>query len=189
MARRTYTSIVIDDLLAPLAFGGALFLTIAAPNSMVALEKPLMALLNGRDKRQEASRIARYMRQQKLVHVTQNDDGSYQISLTQKGETRGKKAYFERLPAPDKPWDQKWRIIMFDIPEKHKAIRDYLSKHMLNLGLKQLQRSVFIYPYELDEFVAIARDIFPEVRQQLIYLTVENIDIHNVLVKQFRHRL
>jgi phenylacetic acid degradation operon negative regulatory protein len=185
MSLRNATSRVVDDLLITVSLAGAIGMMIVAPNSVTALEKSLDKLISGKEKRREAKRIARYLKQQKLVSVTENEDGSYQVSLSDKGKTRTTKARFEQLDVPRKNWDQKWRIIMFDIPEEHKTIRDYISRHLRMLGFKQLQRSVFIYPYPVDEFVALLREFFPEVEKHVIYLTVEDTDQHNTLVKQF----
>lgn len=186
MGKRTYVSDIIDDLLVAVATAGALGLSIVAPNSLVALEKPLKKLLGGGAKRKEAKRIGRYLKQQKLVETVSNEDGSYQVTLSDKGVRRTKRVQFEKLEIPESKWDEKWRIIMFDIPEQYKSTRDYISKHLRLIGFEQLQRSVFVYPYPVDEFVALLYEIFPEVERHVFYMVVEDIDQHNVLVKQFK---
>lgn len=49
----------------------------------------------------------------------------------------------------DEKWDKKWRILIFDIPEKYRKRRDFLRRKLKELGLKQLQLSVWITPYPL----------------------------------------
>src|SRR3989344_687845 len=44
-------------------------------------------------------------------------------------------------------WDRKWRIVMFDIPEKLKGLRDSLRLHFREIGMIELQKSVLVYPY------------------------------------------
>ncbi|OGD57315.1 CRISPR-associated endonuclease Cas2 [Candidatus Berkelbacteria bacterium RBG_13_40_8] len=72
--------------------------------------------------------------------VKKADDLYYRI--TEKGED-----YFDEtlsvLRETDK-WDQKWRLVMFDIPETQRAIRDKLRRALSNLGLGILQASVWI---------------------------------------------
>jgi len=182
-----HTSKVIDTLFTGFILGSVFAAAVVAPNSIQALEKPVMKLVTGRDKRREAKRIARYMKQQKLVVVTANPDGSYTVSLTDKGMIRARRAYFEQLTIPSSKWDEKWRIVMFDIPEKHKAKRDYLSHHLKRIGFKQLQRSVFVFPHPVDDFIAVVRELFPEISQHLIYLTADQLDSHNQLVKRFQN--
>lgn len=176
----------MDDLLVLVAQAGAIGLTVLAPNAITALEKPLGDFVAGKEKRKEAKRIGHYLKRQKLVEVTELEDGMYRIELTDDGKTRSTKAGFERLRLTDDKWDKKWRVVMFDIPEQHKQARDYISSHIRRLGFKQLQKSVFIYPYPVDEFVILLKEIFPEVGKYFTYMTVDEIDQHNSLVHQFK---
>lgn len=189
MGLRNKTSEVIDSLLFTVALSGMVGLCIVAPTSLVALEKPLVRLLTSRTKKRDAKRIARYLKQQKLVKVTDNYDGSYQVALGDKGVARANRVQFERLEIPQRAWDKKWRIIMSDIPEQYKTNRDYISRHLRIIGFMQLQRSVFVYPYPVDDFVALLRELFPEIDRHVIYLTVEDIDKHNSLVRSFKNIL
>ncbi|MBL8029625.1 MAG: CRISPR-associated endonuclease Cas2 [Candidatus Doudnabacteria bacterium] len=72
------------------------------------------------------------------------------IKLTSKGEMEAlfKKA---RLPQETKTWDNKWRLITFDIPENARQIRDKLRKLLKQFGYKPLQASVYISPYAISE--------------------------------------
>ena len=45
-------------------------------------------------------------------------------------------------------WDGKWRIVVFDIPENLRSIRQALREHLCRLQFYQLQKSVFVLPYE-----------------------------------------
>lgn len=47
-----------------------------------------------------------------------------------------------------KKWDGKWRIIIFDVPEKKKAAREALRNKLRELGFQQLQKSCFVHPFE-----------------------------------------
>lgn len=185
MAKRTVTSNIIDDLLVAVAATGAIGIAIVAPNAIQALEKPLEKFISGKSNRKELRRIARYLKRRELVLIKENDDDTYTITLSRSGLTRSKQVRFDRLEVDRGKWDEKWRVIMFDIPEQHKTTRDYISRHLRLIGFKQLQRSVFIYPYPVDEFVALLKDMIPEVERYVSYMTVEDIDQHNTLVKQF----
>lgn len=186
MPRINKTSGIMDDLLVLVAQAGVMGLTVLAPNAVMALEKPLTNFLHGAEKRKEAKRIGHYLKRQKLITVTELDDGTYRIELTDEGKTRSTKANFERLEVPETKWDKKWRVIMFDIPEEHKQARDYISRHIRRIGFKQLQRSVFVYPHSVDEFIILLKEIFPEIGKYFTYMTVEEIDQHNALVKHFQ---
>jgi len=49
------------------------------------------------------------------------------------------------------PWDGKWRMIMFDVPEKNRKNRDWLRAQLLFWEYKPIQKSVFIGKNPLDE--------------------------------------
>ncbi len=50
-----------------------------------------------------------------------------------------------------KKWDNKWRLVLFDIPEEKRDIRDQLRKSLKEIGFKNLQRSVWINPLQIDK--------------------------------------
>lgn len=186
MGKNTSTSEVIDNMLVAVALAGVVGLAVVAPNGVSALEKPLSRFIKRTKEQKELRKVSRYLQKINLVKVVDNHDGSYQITLTKKGQVRSSRVRFEQLQIPDEKWDQKWRVFMFDIPEKHKTTRDYISRHIRHIGFKQLQKSVFVYPYPVDEFVALVREMFPEVEKHISYMVAEELDQHNALVKQFK---
>lgn len=182
---RNRTSDIIDDLLITVALGGAVAMTVIAPNALIAIEKPLFKFLSGRDKRREARRIRRYIKRQKLIEVFEDKDGNYSLKLTDRGKSRMVRARFDRLTIPNQTWDKKWRIVMFDIPEPKKTERDFISLHLRLIGFRQLQKSVFIFPYSIDEFIALLNEIHPEIHMHVLSMTVNDISNHNDLVNDF----
>jgi phenylacetic acid degradation operon negative regulatory protein len=46
-------------------------------------------------------------------------------------------------------WDKKWRMVIFDIPEVTRRDRDFLRSQLQWLGFLELQKSVWIFPYEI----------------------------------------
>lgn len=72
----------------------------------------------------------------------------YHLILTGKGKTalRAVKAHSLSLELTDKQWDGKWRMILFDIPEKDSGARKSLRQILLQAGAYPLQKSVFITP-------------------------------------------
>lgn len=50
-----------------------------------------------------------------------------------------------------KNWDNKWRVIIFDIPQELHRERIKLRKKLKSLGCHMLQKSVFIFPYPCEE--------------------------------------
>jgi len=44
-------------------------------------------------------------------------------------------------------WDKKWRLVVFDIPEKQHFERGILRKKLYEFGFYKVQKSVYVYPY------------------------------------------
>lgn len=83
-------------------------------------------------------------------------------------------------------WDKKWRMIIFDIPENRRRQRDFLRKRLKWLGFKELQKSVWIFPYdirkEIEELLTIC-DF--ESQGDIRFLTVEKMENDKDLRKYF----
>ena len=44
-----------------------------------------------------------------------------------------------------------WKLVIFDIPEKHKYVRVVLRAKLKSLGFKKWQNSIWVSPFALDE--------------------------------------
>lgn len=74
-------------------------------------------------------------------------DGEIYYQITAKGEKE-----FDKILKPLRQsgsWDGRWRLVMFDIPENQRAVRDRLRRALTRLGLGILQASVWISPNDI----------------------------------------
>lgn len=74
------------------------------------------------------------------------------ISLTVKGRFFLNEV-LKKKKAQEKPWDRKYRVVIFDVPESKRDIRNWLRGQLYLLGYKKLQQSVFIGKKPLTEIV------------------------------------
>lgn len=96
--------------------------------------------------RKELYHILRRLRLNGLIETIKKANEAEQISLNEKGKARWLKYQFHNLQiVKSKHWDKKWRIVLFDIPETKKKIRDALRRKLKDLGFLEFQKSVFIY--------------------------------------------
>ena len=81
-----------------------------------------------------------------LIKKTQREGQEF-LELTKKGilEILATKM----LCDTKKPWDGKWRVAIFDIPEVAHHIRDEIRRFLKKSGFIKLQASVYITPYTL----------------------------------------
>ena len=85
-------------------------------------------------------------------------DGELILILTERGKKKvlGYKLEEMKIKKPKK-WDKHFRVIVFDIPENRREARNTFRKKLKNLGFYQLQKSVFVCPYECKEEVDFLR--------------------------------
>lgn len=72
-------------------------------------------------------------------------------------------------------WDKKWRMIIFDIPEKKKRIRRQVSDLFSKSGLYRLQDSVWIFPYDCEDIIGLLKTEFG-IGKDLLYVIVDEIE-------------
>jgi len=84
-----------------------------------------------------------------------------------------------------KLWDKKWRVVVFDVWESVRSKRDSLRYEIKNFGFIQLQRSVWIYPYECADFIELLKTNL-SFGKNIRYLVVEKLDHDDKLKKHFR---
>lgn len=92
-----------------------------------------------------------------LVRVT-GSGPTTRVALTSRGM-----ALIERIVANDytipEPvrWDGKWRVIVFDVREQRRRVRNALRRMLQGAGCIRLQDSVWVHPYPCDDFVELVR--------------------------------
>jgi phenylacetic acid degradation operon negative regulatory protein len=115
-----------------------------------------------------------------------------QYELTQKGEYQSLKAQvrlgfteLEKTEARASKWDGRWRVVLFDVPESKRPIRDYIRNTLKRLGCHQFMRSMWIWPYKLPDFLM---ELFadPKLRNYTRVITTYDIDYDEDLLKQFK---
>lgn len=156
-------------ILASVSIAGFMTIAAVAPNAIQALK------LFGFDpkKRQKEIMMASIDRliRQKFLEFKNGF-----IRLTTKGE-RKLKEFELRDWKVDKPknWDKKWRVLIFDIPEKRRALRNKIRLTLISIGFLLLQDSVWIYPYDCEDLINLLKADF-KVGKKLLYLIVDSVE-------------
>lgn len=124
---------------------------------------------------QELSQVLYYLKKRKLIDIREKNSKTI-IILTEKGKKRKLRYDFNYMEIPKpKTWDKKWRLLMFDIPEKRKTAREALRRKLKDLGFFQFQKSVWIYPYPCENEIDFIAECF-SIGQYLTLLTVQITD-------------
>lgn len=97
--------------------------------------------------------ISRMVKQGWIQSEKQGNKSFY--FLTPRGETRMEEAAQRIFKLMPHEWDQKWRILMYTIPEEKRQIRDELRKELLWSGFGSFSNSCWISPNNLEREVEL----------------------------------
>ncbi len=118
-------------------------------------------------------RVIREFHEDRIVVYKEHQDGTVEIVLTKNGRKNALRFQIDEITIkkPDK-WDGKWRMVIFDIPERKRRARGALRDKLKELGFKELQKSVFVYPYECEDEINFITEVF-EIRPYVRFLRVD----------------
>jgi DNA-binding transcriptional regulator PaaX len=129
------------------------------------------------------------LKRRKLIEIEKYDGEKVFVKLTNKGREMTKEFYFDLLKIErPKKWDGKWRIVIFDIPNRFKPGREALRGKIKELGLHQLQKSVWVYPYECEDEILFVAEAF-EVQRYVEIITADKLLHEKIIKNKFRDLL
>lgn len=112
--------------------------------------RPIDRVFNRRSFTSTVSRLLKTKRIEKVL-----EGGRIRIKITPTG-LKFLSMSLDLRKFSHKPWDKKWRVVIFDISERKKWQRDGLRAKLKDLGFGMLQESVWITPFpvanELKEY-------------------------------------
>ncbi|MBI1754711.1 hypothetical protein HY250_02060 [Candidatus Azambacteria bacterium] len=120
-----------------------------------------------------------------FIGYKEHHDGAVALTLTDGGKQRVLHYHVEHMKI-EKParWDGRWRMVVFDIPERLKQGRMALSGKLKELGFYPFQKSVFIFPYPCKDEIDFIIELF-NLRPYVRTLTVLEIDTDLDLRRRF----
>ncbi len=130
-------------------------------------------------------RAIKNLYQSKLINIEEKDDETIILILSEKGEEKILKYKLAEMKIQQmKKWDQRWRMVVFDIPESKKKIRDALRFHLKNLKFFEFQKSIFIHPFECKNEIDFLIEFY-NIRPYVRFIIAEDIDNQLHLKKYF----
>ena len=177
---------VIKAILVSLAVGSFVAMAVVAPNVMQLLGpfvgKSKRGLYNRRFYiKSTLSRLA----EKGFITFKKLENGKIYARLTDRGKRELLRYKLEELIV-NKPWrwDRKWRVVLYDIQELKRGARNQMRGELINLRFVHLQNSVWVYPYECDEFITLLKTYYG-LGRNLLYLVVDKLEDDMWLRKEF----
>lgn len=166
-----------------LLLGGASFCLTRNPRKQLRIIRELSEDITELNK-PNSERSLTALEKHKFIRLVKKR-GGLEPCLTKEGRRR---AYLEalndiKLKKP-KRWDEKWRVVSFDIPEKKRKKRNSFRFHLNRLGFREIHQSLFVVPYPCEDevrYIAHQIGINPHVHT----LIADEIDHEKRLKKHF----
>lgn len=135
--------------------------------------------------RRALNRAIRRLYESRLIRYVDRKDGTTEIMLNQGGRKEVLRYKVDEMAIPEpRHWDNRWRIVLFDIPETKKPLRDTLRTKLLSLGLIQFQKSVFVHPYECRNEIDFVIELY-NARPYVRFIEATSIDNELHLKRKF----
>ncbi len=166
-------------LLAGISFGCSY-----TPHQQIKILKDLDRVWKKIDEKKLKEAI-RELYRSKMVEIKENPDMSHTLILTKKGKIKSLTYHFQKMKIERKNWDGKWRIVIFDIPEKLRKGRDALRDKLKELGFHEFQKSVFVFPYECQNEIDFIIEFF-NLRKYVRFGVLKMVDNELHLKKIFK---
>ncbi|MBI5045631.1 MAG: hypothetical protein HZC14_01325 [Candidatus Niyogibacteria bacterium] len=165
-------------ILGSVALVGILSVGMVAPNVLGSMAK--LGILPRRRQKEIINQSRERLVRQGLLQYTNG-----KLRLTTKGETVLRRLELSeyRFKKPIR-WDGRWRVLIFDIPEKRKGLRDRVRDTLVAIGFVHAQDSVWIYPYDCEDMVTLLKADF-KIGKDLLYLVVEKMEYDTAFKDHF----
>ncbi|MBI2356269.1 MAG: hypothetical protein HYV13_03650 [Candidatus Doudnabacteria bacterium] len=172
---------ILKLLLLTVGVAGLMVAAVTAPGLFTALGP----FHQKRYKPRQIKRAFDYARQSEIIKLEKTSSG-YKVMLTEKGQRRLQQFRLGELHLPQpKKWDGRWRMVMFDVPEQYHERRAVFSRKLKELGMYQMQKSVWVWPYDLRDEVDLLKEAY-EIRPFVRIATAASLDRQTDLLKFFK---
>ncbi len=174
---------IAKAILISLAAVGILTVAIITPGVLPAVADILK--LNKKYNSRQVKQSLYKLEKSKLISVAQ-ESGKTVVRLTKRGKDKILRFKLEDMKIqPQKYWDKKWRLVIFDVPKNLHVNRTVFSKKLREMGFKPLQKSVWVTPYPCEDEIDFLKEIYL-IKPYVRIVIAQSIDIQNDLINKFK---
>lgn len=177
---------IIKMVGAGIAAGTVITIAVLFPNILGAVSKISDQI---EDLRDAAAKYRLKLTVKRLVKKGVLSLSAEEIKLTRKGREILKLLSLDEIVIKRSPkWDGIWHLVSYDIPETKKRERDWFRLRLIHLGFRQIQDSLWVYPYECKEEIAIITQTLG-ISRYVIYLNTNHLPQEDKLLKRFSFQI
>lgn len=172
------------EVLKYLLLAGALYVAASSPYFVLNLIRNISQFKKIKGKK--ATYAFNYLKKRGLIEIKKDGYDVY-ITLTKEGRKRAGKYQINDLEIEKpKKWDKKWRVVIFDIPNTSRLIRDVFRRKLKEFGFYPLQQSIWIFPYPCQEEIKLLRDFLGANKKQIQVLEVTKLESEHFFKSFFK---
>ncbi|MSU73583.1 hypothetical protein EXS56_00385 [Candidatus Kaiserbacteria bacterium] len=119
----------------------------------------------------------RFVEKNGRKHVEITDAGRRALALEE--------ARFAKIAGMKRRWDGRYRMVIFDIPERRRGVRERLRRLMRECGFLLIQKSVWLSPYDCEELIALIKAEL-RIGKDVLYVIVDSIENDAWIKKHFK---
>jgi DNA-binding transcriptional regulator PaaX len=120
----------------------------------------------------------------KGMAIMSEKNGHKVVVISEKGKRQILDYDLEKFSESVEKWDGKWRVVFFDVEEERRGRRDRLRKYLQKLGMKQMQRSVWVCPFDCENQIKYLREVL-EIPHDIKMGVMEKLENDEDLKKWF----
>lgn len=176
----------VKEVIVLLGKGLLLTTLFMAPNAGKSL-KPFLKETNDWDywKKYNPAYLKRAIKSLEKQEQVKVDRKKGIVKLTERGKLRILKFALDEIKIKKaKYWDGKWRIVLYDIPAKYRGDQTNFQRILKKLGFCQLQKSVYIIPFECKEEIEYLRSFYG-LREYIKVITTEDLEYDSAFKEYF----
>ncbi len=168
---------IVRDVLTALMLTGAICIAATSPYFGVNLMRAFKYRRKYGEKRKKTIYNTFYrLKREGYIDFNINNHQLY-INLTDEGRKKAGRFQIDALEIK-KPakWDKKWRVVIFDIPDLNRIKREAFRGKLREIGFYQLQKSVWINPYDCRDEIELLREFFGLDEKQVRLIVADDIE-------------
>lgn len=176
--------VIEKAIIGTLALGGMLTIAMMAPKVLSVIKREHLDYVLPQDPKQRLRETISRMKRKSLITFKEIHGKRYP-RLTTLGRQQIERVSLGELTI-HKPfrWDRRWRMVIFDIEESRQNDRKKIRRLLQRLGFLQLQRSVWIHPYDCEEIIALIKTDM-RIGRNVLYIIADAIEHDRHLRKHF----
>ena len=178
-------SVIAKNILEWVATAGVVAIAATSPFFLVNLARVVSRRWRHVSKKEVSNAFYRLRREGCLIIEEKNNQ--IYISLSDKGRQKAGWLQINHLEIKKpKKWDGTWRIVIFDIAHGNRIKREALRGFLKRLGFYQLQKSVWVHPYDCRNEVDLLINFFGFSADEVRLITTLTLGEDGALKRYFK---